>query len=151
MFDDFDKKNNGAGDPFAGISSRPDFVGIIYPGPSPFARDRTPPLIPRNAPPSFVAGAGTDDKVHAVWAIEYFSAMLAKGVPNIEIHIYGNGRHPGDALPDGGRMTGGLTDRNDTPFGTWQLRFIEWFRDLGFLQRPSVETKAARDIAALKP
>ncbi len=151
VFDDFDKKNNGAGDPFAGISSRPDFVGIIYPGPSPFARNRTPPPIPRNAPPSFVAGAGTDDKVHAVWAIEYFSAMLAKGVPNIEIHIYGNGRHPGDALPDGGRMTGGLTDRNDTPFGTWQLRFIEWFRDLGFLQRPGVETKAARDIAALKP
>ena len=43
-------------------------------------------------------------------------------------------------------MTGGLTDRNDTPFGTWQLRFIDWFRDLGFLQKPGVETKAAKDI-----
>jgi acetyl esterase/lipase len=150
LFDDFDKKNSGAGDPFAGISSRPDFVGIIYPGPSPFARGRTPPPIPRNAPPSFISGAGTDDKVHAVWAIEYFSALLAKGVPNIEIHIYGNGRHPGDPLPDGGRMTGGLTDRNDTPFGTWQLRFVGWFRDLGFLQKPGVATKAAKDIAALR-
>jgi endo-1,4-beta-xylanase len=151
LFDDFDKKNSGAADPFAGISSRPDFAGIIYPGPSPFARNRTAPPIPRNAPPSFIAGAGTGDKVHAVWAVEYFSAMLAKGVPNIEIHIYGNGRHPGDPLPDGSRMTGGLTDRNDTPFGTWQLRFIDWFRDLGFLQKPGVETKAAKDIAALKP
>jgi acetyl esterase/lipase len=151
LFDDFDKKNNGADDLPAGVSSRPDFAGIIYPGPSPFARGRTAPPIPRNAPPSFIAGAGTDDKVHAVWAVEYFSAMLAKGVPNIEIHIYGNGRHPGDPLPDGSRMTGGLTDRNDTPFSTWQFRFIEWFRDLGFLQKPGVETKAAKDIAALKP
>jgi endo-1,4-beta-xylanase len=45
-------------------------------------------------------------------------------------------------------MTGGLTDRNDIPFGTWQYRFIDWFRDLGFLSKPGVETKAARDVAA---
>jgi len=80
--------------------------------------------------------------------MEYFSAMLTLGVPNIELHIYGNGRHPGDPLADGSRMTGGLTDRSNTPFGTWQFRFIDWFRDLGFLQTPSVETKAARDSAA---
>ena len=64
------------------------------------------------------------------------------------MHIYGNGRHPGDALPDGSHMSGGLTDRNDTPYGTWQNRFIDWFRDLGFLQKPGVETKAAKDVAA---
>ena len=45
-------------------------------------------------------------------------------------------------------MNGGLTDRNDTPYGTWQYRFVDWFRDLGFLQKPGVETKAAKDIAA---
>jgi endo-1,4-beta-xylanase len=45
-------------------------------------------------------------------------------------------------------MTGGLTDRGGIPFGTWQDRFIDWFRDLGFLQKPGVETKAAKDIAA---
>ena len=53
----------------------------------------------------------------------------------------------GRPLPDGSRMSGGLTDRNDTPYGTWQYRFIDWFRDLGFLQKPGVETKAARDVA----
>jgi acetyl esterase/lipase len=147
LFEDFDKKNSDPGDPLAGISSRPDFAGIIYPGPSPFARNRTPPPIPRNAPPAFIACGGSGDRGHAVWAIEYFNAMLAIGVPNIEMHIYGNGRHPGDALSDGSRMTGGLTDRNDTPFGTWQYRYIDWFRDLGFLQKPGVETKAAKDIA----
>jgi acetyl esterase/lipase len=147
LFDEFDKKNSDPNDPLAGISSRPDFVGIIYPGPTPFARNRTAPPIPRNVPPAFIACGGSGDRGHAVWAIEYFSAMLAMSVPNIEMHIYGNGRHPGDALPDGSRMSGGLTDRGDIPYGTWQYRFIDWFRDLGFLQKPGVETKAAKDVA----
>jgi endo-1,4-beta-xylanase len=95
-----------------------------------------------------VVCGGSGDRVHAVWAIEYFSAMLAQSVPNIEMHIYGNGRHPGDPLSDGSHMTGGLTDRGGIPYGTWQNRFIEWFKDLGFLQKPGVETKAAKDVAA---
>jgi acetyl esterase/lipase len=147
LFDDFDKNNSDPGDPLAGISSRPDFVGIIYPGPTPFARNRVAPQIPRNVPPAFIASAGSDDQVHAIWADEYFAAMLALRVPNIEMHIYANGRHPGDLLRDGSHMTGGLTDRNGIPFGTWQFRFIDWFRDLGFLQPPGVETKAAKDIS----
>jgi endo-1,4-beta-xylanase len=147
LYDDFDKNNNEPSDPLAGITSRPDFAGIIYPGPSPFARNRTPPPIPHNVPPAFIACGGSGDRVHAIWSMEYFDAMLNLGVPNIEMHIYGNGRHPGDALPNGSKMSGGLTDRNDTPFGTWQIRFIDWFRDLGFLQKPGIETKAAKDIA----
>ena len=77
LFEDFDKKNSDPSDPLAGISSRPDFVGLIYPGPTPFARGRTAPPIPRNVPPAFIACAGSGDRVHAVWAIDYFSAMLA--------------------------------------------------------------------------
>jgi endo-1,4-beta-xylanase len=80
--------------------------------------------------------AGSGDRVHAIWADEYFRAMLDEGVPNLEMHIYGNGVH-----------AGGLTDRNGIPFGTWQERFIDWFRELGFLQKSGVETKAAKDIA----
>ncbi|PYI82715.1 MAG: 1,4-beta-xylanase [Verrucomicrobia bacterium] len=144
FFEDFDKKNSS--DPLAGISSRPDFVALVYPGPTPFARGGNP-AIPRNAPPAFITCAGSGDRVHAVWANEYFAAMLQAGIPNIEAHIYGNGRHPGDQLNDGSRMSAGLADRNGMPFGKWQDRFIDWFRDLGFLQKPGVETKAARDIA----
>ena len=147
LYDDFEKKNNGADDPLAGVSSRPDFVGIIYPGPSPFAKNRTAPPIPRNVPPAFLVCGGSGDKGHAIWSMEYFNAMLAIGVPNIEMHIYGNGRHPGDPLPDGSRMSGGLTDRNGIPFGTWQFRFTDWFKDLGFLGKAGVETKAAKDSA----
>jgi len=136
LFEDFDKKNSNPGDPLVGISSRPDFVGIIYPGPTPFAKNRTAPPVPRNAPPAFITCASSGDRIHAVWATEYYSAMLAMGIPNIEMHMYGNGAHGG-----------GSTDRNGIPFGTWQYRFVDWFRDLGFLQKPGVETKAAKDTA----
>jgi len=147
FFDEFDKQNNDPSDPLAGISSRPDFIGLVYPGPTPFARNGNPP-IPSNAPPAFITCAGSGDRVHAIWADEYLTAMLHAGVPNVEMHIYGNGRHPGEQLNDGGRMTGGLSYRNGMPFGTWQDRFMDWFRDLGFLQKPGMETKAARDVAA---
>ena len=49
-FDDLDKKNSDVADPLAGITSRPDFVGFIYPGLTPFARNRIAPAIPRNVP-----------------------------------------------------------------------------------------------------
>ena len=136
LYDEFDKKNSADVDPLKGVSSRPDFVGIVYPGPTPFARNRTAPPIPKNVPPAFIACPGSGDRVHAIWAMEYYNAMLMAAVPNIEMHLYGNGRHGG-----------ALLDRGDTPLGTWQLRFIDWFRDLGFLQKPGVETKAAKDVA----
>lgn len=145
QFEEFDKRANG--DPFEGISARPDWVGIIYPGPTPFARNRTAPPIPKNVPPAFIATPGSGDRIHAIWAMDYYSAMLTLGVPNIEMHIYGNGRHPGDPLPDGSRMSGGLTDRRGIPLGAWQYRFVDWFRDLGFLGKPGEETKAAKDVA----
>jgi endo-1,4-beta-xylanase len=147
-YDAFDKANADPSDPLAGVSSRPDFVGIIYPGPMPFAKNRTAPDIPRTVPPAFIASGASGDRGHAIWAMDYFSAMLQLGVPNVEMHLYGTGKHPGDTLPDGSRQSGGLTDRNDIPLGTWQARFIDWFRDLGFLQKPGVETRAAKESAA---
>lgn len=147
LYEAWDQKNNDPSDPFAGISSRPDFAGIIYPGPTPFARNRTAPAIPKNVPPAFLVCGSAGDQGHAVWALDYYQAMLTAGVPNVEMHLYGNGRHPGDPLPDGSRMSGGLTDRNNIPYGTWQYRFIDWARDLGFLLKPGVETKAAKDVA----
>ena len=145
FFGEFDEQNKEG--PLGGISARPDFVGLVYPGPTPFARGAHP-AIPRNAPPSFVTCGGTGDRGHAIWADEYYAAMLQAGIPNIEMHLYGNGRHPGDPMSDGTRMAAGLADRNGIPFGKWQDRFIDWFRDLGFLQKPGVETKAAKDVGA---
>lgn len=142
-----DREMRDKRDPLAAHTGRPDFVGVVYPGPTPFARGAKPEL-PRNAPPAFVVTGGSGDRGHALWATDYVTALLEAGIPNVEMHLYGNGRHPGDPLPDGSRMSGGLTYRNGIPFGTWQDRFVDWFKDLGFLGKPGVETKAAADIAA---
>jgi endo-1,4-beta-xylanase len=136
LFAEFDEKHRGLADPLDKVSARPNFVVLLYPGPTPFARGASP-KIPRNVPPSFIASPGSGDRVHALWADEYFAAMLKLGAPNLEMHIYGNGVHGG-----------GFKDRDGIPFGTWHERFIEWFRDLGFLGKPGVETRAERDVAA---
>jgi endo-1,4-beta-xylanase len=136
FFEDFDRDNRSAADPLAKISARPDFVGVIYPGPTPFTRNPAT-RIPRAVPPSFIVCAGSGDRVHALWATDYFTAMLKAGVPNLEMHIYGNGGHGG-----------GLTARGGIPFGTWTDRFVDWFRDLGFLTKPGTPTKAAADVDA---
>ncbi len=135
FFKKFEDSNNGASDPLSSVSARPDFVGLIYPGPSPFAKGAHPE-IPVNAPPSFVASAGSGDKVHALWAAEYFTPMLERGIPNVEMHIYGNGSHGGSINEQGG-----------IPYGTWSARYLDWLKDLGFLSSPGTETKAAKDVA----
>lgn len=145
---EFDAANDVPGNPLAKVSSRPDFAGIIYPGPSPFARGASP-RIPRDMPPAFITCAGWGDWIHAEWATEYFKALLDDGVPNVELHIYARGHHPGDKVgPGEPPASGGLTDLGFIAYGTWPARFLDWFRDLGFLGPPGVETQAARDVEA---
>jgi endo-1,4-beta-xylanase len=65
------------------------------------------------------------------------------------MHIYARGHHPGDKVgPDEPPSSGGLTDRGFIAYGTWPERFLDWFRDLGFLNKPGVQTQAAKDVAA---
>lgn len=134
FFDEFGRKNSDPSDPLAKVSARPDFVGIIYPGPTPFTKSPGTP-IPANVPPSFLTSAGSGDQIHALWANDYFTPMLKASVPNLEMHIYGRGRH-------------GVGADEPIPYAGWRERYLEWFRDLGFLGKPGVETKAAADVAA---
>lgn len=135
FFEQFAEANNDPADPLSKVSPRPDYVSLVYPGPTPFTRDPNT-VIPSNVPPSFIVCPGSGDQVHAVWATEYFTPMLKAHVPNLEMHIYGRGKHGGSISP-----------RDGIPFGTWQDRYIEWFRDLGFLEKSGVETKAAKESA----
>lgn len=136
FFEAFAKQHSDAADPLAEISPRPDFVGLVYPGPTPLTREPETE-IPANVPPSFIVCAGSGDKVHAIWADEYFSPMLKAGVPNLEMHIYGRGGHGGS-----------LSSRAGIPFGTWPARLTEWMADLGFLSDAGTKTKAAEEVAA---
>ncbi len=148
LFAKWDADNNQPGDLLAGVPSRPDFIGVIYPGPSPFAPGRTPPDIPANTPPAFIAGAGAGDSDHAAWADQFFAAMLAARIPNVEMHIYGAGAHPGSNDQAGERWNGGLNAaRNGRPYGTWTDRFMDWMKDLGFLTPSGTQTRAAKDVA----
>jgi endo-1,4-beta-xylanase len=145
---EFDSKNDVPTNPLAKVSSRPDFVALVYPGPSPFAWGANP-TIPRDVPPSFITSAGWGDWGHAVWATEYFNAMLMDGVPNVEMHIFARGHHPGDKVgPDEPPATGGVTDKGPIAYSKWGDRFVDWFHDLGFLGKPGVETQAAKDVQA---
>lgn len=136
FFNEFAKKNNDPNDPLSKISPRPDYVGVVYPGPTPFTK-APDTAIPANVPPSFIACAGSGDRVHAMWATDYFTAMLKASVPDLEMHIYARGGH-------GVRRNG----PDHLPYGTWFDRYVEWFNDLGFLGKPGVETRAAKDVAA---
>lgn len=132
----FDSSNQQANDPLAGVSSRPDFVGLLYTGPSDLTRDPTK-LIPADVPPAFIACPSYGEDRHANWSLDYYLGMLEQNVPNLELHLYGTGTHGG-----------GLKDRKGIPFGSWQEHYIDWFRDLGFLAKPGTPTKAAADTAA---
>ena len=135
FYEKFDAENNNSTDPLAGVTSRPDFAGLIYTGPSALTKDPESVTIPKNIPPAFICSASYGNASHTVWSFEYYMAMLKQEVPNIEIHMYGNGWHGG-----------GFQDRGGIPYGTWTDRYIDWFRDLGFLQKPGIKTKAAVDI-----
>ncbi|EDY80782.1 hypothetical protein VDG1235_399 [Verrucomicrobiia bacterium DG1235] len=146
-YEEFDSKNDTPSNPLAKISSRPDFIGLVYPGPSPFAFGGAAD-IPRDAPPAFFATPGWGDWIHALWADDYFTALHHDGVPNVELHIYARGVHPGDrGQAEQAPATAGISSRDGVAFGKWQDSYLHWMSDLGFLQKPGLETLAARDIA----
>jgi len=126
FYEEFEKKNSSSADPYAKVSARPDFIGVIYPGPSPFSRDPNT-KIPENVPPSFTACSGVTDKIHAVWANEWFTPMLNAGVPDTEMHIYARGGH---GNPKRGP--------NEIPYASWPDRFTEWLSDLGIIDKPKI-------------
>lgn len=133
LYKKFDAENNAASDPLSTVSSRPDFICLLWPGPS-LLSENPDFEVPSDIAPAFIASASYGGATSTGWGLDYYSAMLKRGVPNIEAHLYGRGRHGG-----------GLADRDGIPFGTWQDRFIDWFRDLGFLGKPGIPTKAAAD------
>jgi acetyl esterase/lipase len=115
----FDAGDPKASDPIERESCRPDFSVLIYPG---WLRmDLT--KVPKNTPPTFLTSAGVDDAFHARQSVEFYNALFEAKLP-AELHIYRHGGHGG-----------GISPRKGIPFGTWQVRFVEWAKDLGLMEK----------------
>ncbi|MDB5321623.1 MAG: putative endo,4-beta-xylanase [Phycisphaerales bacterium] len=126
----YDAGNAGAADPIDRVSSRPDWLCLVYPGWKPGTMDMT--HVPKDVPPTFLVCAGTGDVFHAKQTVEFYNALFDVGQSmkpkplNLEMHIYGTGGHGGS-----------ITPRKGTPFGTWPQRFIEWSVDLHLMPAPA--------------
>jgi endo-1,4-beta-xylanase len=122
----FDAGKPDATDPIDRVSSRPDWVALVYAGWAVGSLDMT--HVPQDVPPTFLVCAGTGDVFHAKQTVEFYSAVFEVGAKmkpkplNIEMHIYGTGGHGG-----------AISSRKGTPYGTWPQRFIEWATDVGIM------------------
>lgn len=132
----YDAGTPDAADPIDRVSSRPDWLCLVYPGWVPNTLDMS--HVPKDVPPTFLVCAGTGDVFHARQTVEFYNALFEVGRQqkpkplNIELHIYGTGGHGGS-----------ITARNGIPFGTWPQRFVEWAADLKLMPAaPSAQAAA---------
>jgi endo-1,4-beta-xylanase len=139
----YDSGKPDAADAVERVSSRPDWVCLVYPGWVPGSLDMS--QVPKDVPPTFLVCAGTGDVFHAKQTVEFYNALFEAGKDrkpkplNIEMHIYGSGAH-------GGAISG----RKGIPFGTWHIRFAEWATDLQFLP-PAKPAEAAPETGKPAP
>ena len=128
----FDAGNAAAADAIDRQPSRPDFLGLIYPG-------RSGDIVPtKDTPPAFMACAYNDRTDISEGLAEAYLRFKRAGVP-AELHIYSTGGHGF-----------GLRQANQRPVGTWMVRFEEWLGDSGFLH-PSAQKTRAGDTGLPKP
>ncbi len=106
-----------------GLSCRPDFAVIVYPGYLALADQNfapNPEIHPTDqTPPSFIVQA-EDDPVHVENATVYFLALKNAKVP-AELHIYAEGGH------------GYGLRRTALPVTTWPDTMLTWLRTIEML------------------
>jgi len=136
----YDAGTPDAADPIDRVSSRPDWLCLVYPGWAPGTIDMK--TVPADVPPTFLVCAGTGDVFHARQTVEFYNALFEVGRVqkpkplNIEMHIYGTGGHGGS-----------ITPRNGIPFGTWPQRLVEWAQDLKLMPAAPTTAEAATSTA----
>jgi len=107
-----------ANDPIDGLSSRPDFAVLAYPG---IHAENL--AVPTNTPPTFLVVANDDRPAAAV--AEFYSKLKAQGI-QAEVHIYLKGGH-------GFGMTGRTPAFESMPVSHWPDQLQAWLTVLGFL------------------
>jgi acetyl esterase/lipase len=138
----FDAGKADDADPVERVSSRPDFIAIIYGEPSQQATDNDPPQprpVDADTPPTFMALTATDI-VDPVFAMRHLETLRSAKV-EAELHVFGG---------DGGHGRG--MHRGDPDTGVWPTLMINWLRRNAFftpLARTSVEGTVTIDGAPL--
>jgi endo-1,4-beta-xylanase len=108
-----DPGHPGAIDPVDRLSSRPDFIGLVYPG-------RTGDIQPTtHSAPAFLACAQDDRKDIGEGLAEAYLRYRRAGVP-AELHVFATGGHGF-----------GVRATNARPSGRWLERFEDWMIDAG--------------------
>ncbi len=114
------------------VSSRPDFLALIYTGT--ILVTGTTQLLPdihvgKDTPPVFFAVSDSD---HTEFSIYLYLALKQAGVSS-EMHLYSDGEHGFGMLASA------------DPHGSWTARFMDWLNFKGFLKRdtaaPATATK----------
>jgi putative heme-binding domain-containing protein len=111
------------------LSSRPDYLMLIYPG---FRQGLL--NVTKDTPPTFLAVAD-DDAMCAPVCVAFYQGLKKAGVSS-ELHIYARGGHGF-----------GMSER-PMPIASWTTRLREWLGDSGYLTRSA--SKAASPAARIK-
>lgn len=107
--------------------SRPDWIVLVYPGWAPGTLDLS--KVPQDLPPTFLVCTSTGDVFHAKQTVEFYNALFEVGRSmkpkplNIEMHIYGEGKHASDLASAG------------NSFRHLALPLAEWATDLKLIPR----------------
>jgi acetyl esterase/lipase len=119
---DADAGDSSASDPVEKVSSRPDFIALIYtglpPGKWPKADKSTPPL--------FIAHASDDPKAPAIVATKIYQ-HLSEGGASAELHIFSKGDHGFGVMPKSGGVR------------SWTALYADWLRDQQILPAASAK------------
>ncbi|MEW6304746.1 MAG: alpha/beta hydrolase [Verrucomicrobiota bacterium] len=104
-------------DAIDGLSAKPAFQALIYPGTSRLIQ----PV--KDAPPLFLACGYNDRQDIAEGLAELYLRFKKAGIPT-ELHIYSNAGHGF-----------GYRESNKSASGAWLDRFEDWLKDRGFAAR----------------
>jgi acetyl esterase/lipase len=114
----FDEGQPDAKDALDRISSRPDFVSLIYPA----IPENIEKYVTQNTPPAFLVHADDDQRVPSEHSVRFYHALRNAQV-RAEIHIYATGGHGFGLGIHGGSAA------------SWPQSFSEWLSSLpGFLE-----------------
>ncbi len=129
---EFESERSDAGDPVDRLSSRPDFLMLIYPG-----FRGTLFHVTKDTPPTFLAVARDDKRCTGI-CMAYYQELLKAGVPG-EMHIYARGGH------------GFGMNNRPMPVTGWTARLKDWLDDSGYTTLVKTPAVAARRPTVASP